>query len=545
MKHRHVLDETLGLGRPELAVVTLLLLRGPQTPGEPKTRSARLHPFGSLGDVEAVLAGLAGPEHGLVANLARRPGQKESRWVELLTATAAEAAAAATAASTAPAAVAPAPRPLLRRPSPLRVALHPVATDGAADPGAQSGHRCRAARDRGRQHRVRRGEGTPGARRATGVGQRGYEARAVALLEFVDRLEQAVEECAAITTRRRASPSRRRATRYAVRERVEYFVERVPQVAAPRAVTTTPEPEEAISYEPAGVVAHVTRGTILLRWVDSIVPALLAGNTVVYKPSELASLTGLRITDLLHAAGVPVDVFQAAIGGGDTGAALVESDVDVVCFTGSFATGRRVAVAAANGWRPCSSSWVARTRSTLRRRRRRRRRGRRRGGVLQRGPVVLRDRARLRARCRLRRLRRRASSRRRRLRAGRPHRRRHPHGPARAGRAARVARGADRRRDRARRPGVLEGGPVERPGNFFAPVVLVDVDHSMAVMREETLRAGDRHAAGRRRRRSRPRSRPTPTTALPPRVYTGDASAPSGSSPVPTPAPSTGTAATA
>ena len=94
MKHRHVLDETLGLSRPELAIMTLLLLRGPQTPGELKTRSARLYPFGALGEIEGVLARLAGPEHGLVANLPRRPGQKESRWAELLTASDADAAAA-------------------------------------------------------------------------------------------------------------------------------------------------------------------------------------------------------------------------------------------------------------------------------------------------------------------------------------------------------------------------------------------------------------------------------------------------------------------
>ena len=177
----------------------------------------------------------------------------------------------------------------------------------------------------------------------------GYEARAVTLLDFVDGLERDLEECAAITTSEMGKPiTQARNEIRAVRERVEYFVERVPRVAATRAVTTTPELEESISYDPAGVVAHVSAWNYpYFVALNSIAPALLAGNAVVYKPSELASLTGLRITDLLHAAGVPVDIFQAAIGGGETGAALVESDVDVVCFTGSFATGRRVAAAAA------------------------------------------------------------------------------------------------------------------------------------------------------------------------------------------------------
>ena len=77
-------------------------------------------------------------------------------------------------------------------------------------------------------------------------------------------------------------------------------------------------------------------------------PALLAGNAVLYKPSEHATLTGLRLVDLLHRAGVPVDVVQTVVGGGATGAALVAADIDMVCFTGSYATGRKVAAAAAD-----------------------------------------------------------------------------------------------------------------------------------------------------------------------------------------------------
>src|SRR5262249_32404504 len=80
---------------------------------------------------------------------------------------------------------------------------------------------------------------------------------------------------------------------------------------------------------------------------NSIVPALLTGNAVLYKPSEVATLTGLRLVDILHRAGVPVDIVQSVIGGGSTGAALVSGDVDMGWFTGSYATGRRGAQAAA------------------------------------------------------------------------------------------------------------------------------------------------------------------------------------------------------
>jgi succinate-semialdehyde dehydrogenase/glutarate-semialdehyde dehydrogenase len=78
--------------------------------------------------------------------------------------------------------------------------------------------------------------------------------------------------------------------------------------------------------------------------------ALVAGNAVVLKPSELTPLIALELTSLLHAAGVPQDVFQVVIGDGSAGAALLQSPIykiDKLVFTGSVATGKRIAVAAA------------------------------------------------------------------------------------------------------------------------------------------------------------------------------------------------------
>ena len=94
------------------------------------------------------------------------------------------------------------------------------------------------------------------------------------------------------------------------------------------------------SPEAAWAGGNVTRGAASIER-----STLLAGNAVCYKPSEHATLTGLRLVDLLHRAGVPVDVVTAVVGGGPTGAALVAADVDMVCFTGSYPTGRRVAAA--------------------------------------------------------------------------------------------------------------------------------------------------------------------------------------------------------
>jgi uncharacterized protein len=81
-KYRHLLDEALALDGPEISLLAVLLLRGPQTPGELKQRTERLHRYDSPAEVEATLQQLAARE--LVRNIGRRPGQKEDRWEQLL-----------------------------------------------------------------------------------------------------------------------------------------------------------------------------------------------------------------------------------------------------------------------------------------------------------------------------------------------------------------------------------------------------------------------------------------------------------------------------
>ncbi len=105
--------------------------------------------------------------------------------------------------------------------------------------------------------------------------------------------------------------------------------------------------EERISHEPLGVVANISAWNYPYFVGSNVfVPALVAGNTVLYKPSEYATLTGLHIAELLHESGVPDDVFVPVIGGGETGAALLRQSVDGVFFTGSYATGAKIAAIA-------------------------------------------------------------------------------------------------------------------------------------------------------------------------------------------------------
>ena len=102
--------------------------------------------------------------------------------------------------------------------------------------------------------------------------------------------------------------------------------------------------EERIAHDPLGVIANISAWNYPYFVGGNVfVPALAAGNAVLYKPSEYATLTGQHIADLLHEAGVPRNVFVAVIGDGATGAALLRQPVDGVFFTGSYGTGAKIA----------------------------------------------------------------------------------------------------------------------------------------------------------------------------------------------------------
>ena len=103
-----------------------------------------------------------------------------------------------------------------------------------------------------------------------------------------------------------------------------------------------------ILHEPYGVVGIISPWNYPFSIpATEAMAALVAGNAVVLKPSELTPLIALELQSLLRAAGVPDDIFQVLPGEGETGAALVRSEIDKLVFTGSVATGRRIAQIAA------------------------------------------------------------------------------------------------------------------------------------------------------------------------------------------------------
>jgi acyl-CoA reductase-like NAD-dependent aldehyde dehydrogenase len=175
--------------------------------------------------------------------------------------------------------------------------------------------------------------------------------RRVALLgAFRDAVAEQRESLALTLTREMGKPiAQSRNELNALRGRLDFFLDNAPRVLSNEVVWQERDGdalklEEDIGFEPLGVVANVSAWNY--PWfvgTNVFVPALLMGNTVLYKPSEHATLTGLAIERLLRDSGVPSDAFISVVGGGDAGANLLEQAVDGVFFTGSYRTGKKIA----------------------------------------------------------------------------------------------------------------------------------------------------------------------------------------------------------
>jgi acyl-CoA reductase-like NAD-dependent aldehyde dehydrogenase len=169
------------------------------------------------------------------------------------------------------------------------------------------------------------------------------------LQEFNDLVGKRSEALAKTLTSEMGKPIRQaRNELSALGPRIDFFIDKAETALSAETVFHDSNIKETITHDALGVIANVSAWNY--PWFvgsNVFVPALLAGNAVLYKPSEFATLTGLAIGELLAEAGVPRDVFSVVVGAGATGAALIEQPVDGVFFTGSYATGARIAAACA------------------------------------------------------------------------------------------------------------------------------------------------------------------------------------------------------
>ena len=167
---------------------------------------------------------------------------------------------------------------------------------------------------------------------------------------FRDQVTTRLEELAQTLTQEVGKPIRQsRNELNGLLGRIDFFIAEAAGVLREEKVyaDTKQGLEERISHEPLGVIANISAWNYPYFVGGNVfVPALIAGNAVLYKPSEFATLTGLCIAQMLVAAGVPTDIFVPIIGGGAAGAALLKQPVDGVFFTGSYATGTRIGATA-------------------------------------------------------------------------------------------------------------------------------------------------------------------------------------------------------
>lgn len=188
------------------------------------------------------------------------------------------------------------------------------------------------------------------AREAQGAwAARPFEERAAIIARFAQLVQEQLEPLSLTTSLETGKPVAQAKNEInALGGRIAFFLERTGAELEAEPVLDDGGVVERIAHEPLGVIANVSAWNYpYFVGANVYVPALLTGNAVVYKPSEFATLTGRAVARALHAAGVPEQVFQVVTGEGAAGAALVESAVDGVFFTGSYATGKRIAQATA------------------------------------------------------------------------------------------------------------------------------------------------------------------------------------------------------
>lgn len=179
--------------------------------------------------------------------------------------------------------------------------------------------------------------------------RRSFEERAGVTRKFGQLLAAKRDDCARILSAEMGKPiTQARREIDGVAGRLEYFLKKTRDVLEPETVFQDGKMTERILYDPLGVVGNISAWNYpYFVGCNVFLPALLTGNAVLYKPSEYASLTGIRIGELWAEAGLPAGVFQTVLGSGAVGAALLELPLDGIFFTGSYATGVRISQAAA------------------------------------------------------------------------------------------------------------------------------------------------------------------------------------------------------
>ncbi|HZT57109.1 MAG TPA: aldehyde dehydrogenase family protein [Pyrinomonadaceae bacterium] len=190
-------------------------------------------------------------------------------------------------------------------------------------------------------------------------GALGFRGRAAVVMRARAIVLEEMEEIAALISRESGKPAAEAIAMEIVPtlDLMQFFARRTERLLKPEKIDIGlyrfMGRSSLIEYRPLGVVAVISPWNF--PWaipLGEVVMALMAGNAVVLKPSELTPFVALKIGDVFTRAGLPGGVLEIVTGDGSTGAALVEAGADKIMFTGSVATGRRVAECAARRLTP-------------------------------------------------------------------------------------------------------------------------------------------------------------------------------------------------
>jgi acyl-CoA reductase-like NAD-dependent aldehyde dehydrogenase len=179
--------------------------------------------------------------------------------------------------------------------------------------------------------------------------------RIAVLQRFADLLKENLEQNATILTSEVGKPLQQSRNEInGARNRIKWLTENAEKYLADDIMNIDKGLTEKIVYEPLGIICNISAWNYpYLVGVNVFVPALLAGNAVMYKPSEFSTLTGLEIEKLLKKAGVPDNVFQVAVGAADVGEILLHLPFNGYFFTGSYKTGKHIHEKVAHKMVPC------------------------------------------------------------------------------------------------------------------------------------------------------------------------------------------------
>lgn len=168
--------------------------------------------------------------------------------------------------------------------------------------------------------------------------------RIACIVQYGELAMEKIEELAHILTYETGKPLRQSKNEIkGAQNRIEHLKANAEKWLRQETILTG-ETSEKIVYEPLGVIGNISAWNFPYNvGYNVFLYALVSGNAVLYKPSEFATLTGLQFSALLWEAGIPQDVFDCAIGDGETGKLLLESDLDGYFFTGSYKTGQYIA----------------------------------------------------------------------------------------------------------------------------------------------------------------------------------------------------------